>query len=130
MKICLDTNAYTEVRRGANKDVIHLIEDAEVVYLPSVVVGELFAGFYQGKHTHRNLDELKIFFEIPGVEFVPATISICERYGLLISDLRRKGRPIPTNDIWIAATALETGSRLISYDKHFSAIDGLVVYAP
>jgi predicted nucleic acid-binding protein len=130
MKICLDTNGYTEIRRGANKDALQILEEAETVYVPSIVVGELFAGFYQGHKARRNLDELKDFFEIPGVEFISATIPICERYGLLVTELRRKGRPIPTNDIWIAATALETGSRLLSYDKHFDAIQGLMVYAP
>lgn len=130
MKICIDTNAYTEIRQGANREAIQMLEEAEAVYIPSVVVGELFAGFYQGSQTRRNLAELKNFFEIPGVEFIPATIPICERYGLLVAELRRKGKPIPTNDIWIAATALETGSRLLSYDKHFDAIHGLIVYAP
>jgi predicted nucleic acid-binding protein len=130
MKICLDTNAYTEVRRGSNREAMRLLEEAEAVYVPSIVVGELFAGFYQGSHTQRNLAELSDFFEIPGVEFISPTIPICERYGLLVAELRRKGRPIPTNDIWIAAAALETGSRLLSYDKHFNAIQGLIVYRP
>jgi tRNA(fMet)-specific endonuclease VapC len=109
---------------------MRLIEEAETVFVPSIVVGELFAGFYQGRHTQRNLADLTDFFEIPGVEFISATIPICERYGLLVAELRRKGTPIPTNDVWIAATALETGSRLVSYDKHFDAIQGLMVYAP
>lgn len=130
MKICLDTNAYTETKRGVNKEIVRMLEEADTVYVPSIVVGELFAGFYQGRQAHRNLSELKDFFEVPGVEFVAPSIAICERYGILVAELRRKGRPIPTNDIWIAATALETGSRLLSYDKHFDAIQGLMVYAP
>jgi tRNA(fMet)-specific endonuclease VapC len=130
MKICLDTNAYTEIRRGANPEAIRVLEEAEAVYVPWIVVGELFAGFYQGRQVRRNLAELEDFFEISGIEFVPATIPICERYGLIVAQLRRKGKPIPTNDIWIAATALETGSRVLSYDKHFDAVQGLIVYAP
>jgi|WetSurMetagenome_2_1015567.scaffolds.fasta_scaffold00119_9 tRNA(fMet)-specific endonuclease VapC len=130
MKICLDTNVYAEIKRGADKEVVRLIEEADTVYVPAIVVGELFAGFYQGRQVHKNLSELKNFFEVPGVEFAPPSIAICERYGLLVAELRRAGRPIPTNDIWIAATALETGSRLLSYDKHFDAIQGLFVYAP
>jgi tRNA(fMet)-specific endonuclease VapC len=130
MKICIDTNVYSEIHRGTNKLAIQMLEEADTIYVPSVVVGELFAGFYQGSQTRRNLAGLKDFFEVPGVEFITATIPICERYGLLVAELRRKGKPIPTNDIWIAATALETGSRLLSYDNHFAAIQGLMVYAP
>jgi tRNA(fMet)-specific endonuclease VapC len=130
MKICLDTNVYSEMRGGANRELTRMLEEADAIYVPSVVVGELFAGFYQGSRTRRNLDELKDFFEVPGVEFIAATIPICDRYGLLVAELRRNGKPIPTNDIWIAATALETGSRLLSYDKHFDAVQGLMVYAP
>lgn len=130
MKICLDTNVYSEMRGGVNGELTRLLEEADAIYVPSAVVGELFAGFYQGSRTRRNLDELKDFFEVPGVEFISPTIPICDRYGLIVTELRRKGKPIPTNDIWIAATALETGSRLISYDRHFEVIQGLVVYAP
>ena len=52
------------------------------------------------------------------------------RYAVLVNDLRRKGTPIPTNDIWIAATALELGTRLITYDVHFKYIPGLIVDVP
>jgi len=110
--------------------MLQLLEEAELIYVPTVVIGELFAGFYQGGQFKRNLAELKDFFETPGVEVISPTISICDRYGLIVAHLRRKGNPIPTNDIWIAATAIEVGSRLISYDKHFDAVQGLVVYAP
>ena len=53
-----------------------------------------------------------------------------ERYGNLVRDWRQQGTPIPTNDLWIAATALETGTRLVSYDAHFQHVPGLIVIAP
>ncbi|MFQ5810117.1 MAG: PIN domain-containing protein, partial [Armatimonadota bacterium] len=61
---------------------------------------------------------------------VPVTHSIAERYGVLVKQLKEQGTPIPTNDIWIAATALETGTRLVSYDAHFNNVPGLIVLSP
>jgi tRNA(fMet)-specific endonuclease VapC len=58
------------------------------------------------------------------------TIDIAERYGILINQLTRQGAPMPSNDIWIAASALETGSRLVTYDAHFKHIHGLIVISP
>ena len=55
---------------------------------------------------------------------------IAERYGYVKAELKKKGTPIPENDIWIAAAALETGARLISYDADFDSVGGLVRLAP
>lgn len=129
MKLCIDTNAYTALKLGRD-EVCDLVESADIVYVPVIVLGELYAGFFQGKHLERNVSELRSFLNVPGVEELPVTASIAERYGILVAALRKGGNPIPTNDIWIAAAALETGSRLLSYDKHFTAIPGLLVTAP
>ena len=53
-----------------------------------------------------------------------------ERFGRLAAGLRKKGRPIPSNDLWIAAQAMETGADLLSFDKHFAEIDGLAWIRP
>ncbi|MBN1756769.1 MAG: PIN domain-containing protein [Chitinispirillaceae bacterium] len=66
--------------------------------------------------------------EITGVSDI--TNDVAERYAILFADMRSRGMPIPTNDLWIAAAAMETGSRLVSYDGHFKNIPGLVVLAP
>ena len=129
MKICLDTCGYSRLALdGAG--LLLCVEEAEKVHIPSIVLGELFAGFQLGKHEKENRKCLVDFLDLPGVAVVDIDSSIAERYGGLIKMLRKQGTPIPTNDIWIAAAALETGSRLVTYDSHFDCIPGLPVIAP
>ena len=127
MKICVDTNAYTAFKRG-DEAVTGVLENAGEVLLPSIVVGELFAGFHMGSRRDRNIEELNDFLAKPGVSIVDIDRSIAERYGVLIKTLREKGTPIPTNDIWIAAVALDTGARLLTLDDHFQYVPGLFRY--
>jgi tRNA(fMet)-specific endonuclease VapC len=68
---------------------------------------------------------LEVFLESPYVSLVPVTLTTADRFGRIAAALRAKGRPLPTNDIWIAAHAMETGAELLSFDEHFGAIDGL-----
>ena len=129
MKICLDTNAYTEFKKGSSA-LTNLIETANEIFIPIAVLGELFAGFYLGSKTQHNVAELNEFLDLPGVPLVEANRDIAHRYGLLVRDLSKKGTPIPTNDVWIAASTFETGSHLVSYDRHFDKIPGLVILSP
>lgn len=129
MKLCLDTNAYVALRTG-QPALAELLEQADEVFVPAVVIGELFTGFFMGTRQKQNAKELNTFLNLPGVSVSAVDINVAERYGLLIKDLREQGTPLPTNDIWIAASAFETGARLVSYDKHFSKIPGLTVYSP
>lgn len=75
-----------------------------------IVLGELFAGFEQGKHTLKNVAELEEFLSTPVVEVLPVDRLTAEIFGKLVADLRRRGRPIPVNDIWIAATCARAGA--------------------
>ena len=129
MKILLDTNAYTRIALHI-KSLIDIVDKAESVFIPATVLGELYAGFQMGNRLDLNLRELDRFLELPGVEIVEIDKEIAFRYGMLIKLLREQGTPIPANDIWIAAAVMETGSRLVTYDNHFSAIPGLVVLSP
>lgn len=129
MRICIDTNAYSSIGR-ANADVISLVEMAEEVIVPATVVGELMFGFLKGGRLSQNEAALARFLHEEGVRFHPVTLEIAERYGYVKAELAKKGTPIPENDIWIAATALETGARLLSYDSHFDRVGGLVRIAP
>jgi tRNA(fMet)-specific endonuclease VapC len=129
MRACLDTNAYSMLMRG-RADLQRSLEEAESVHVPTVVLGELFAGFFMGTRCAENCHDLEAFLDLPGVEVAPTTKEIAERYGYLLRDLRKQGTPIPTNDLWIAATALESGARLISYDDHFKQVAGLIVSSP
>lgn len=129
MKLCLDTNAYSRLMRG-HAPLRDLLETAEQVLIPATVLGELHAGFAQGSRAKTNQQQLRDFLSEPGVEILPIDADIAERYGLLVAHLSRQGTPLPTNDIWIAATALEAGARLITADAHFASVPGLIVVNP
>ncbi|NKB67500.1 MAG: PIN domain-containing protein [Candidatus Latescibacteria bacterium] len=129
MRVCLDTNAYSRfMRNGAG--LRRCLEEAAQIYVPAIVLGELYAGFSLGSRYAENCSDLEAFLELPGVQVTAPDKDIAERYGYLVRDLRRLGKPIPTNDLWIAATALETGARLVSYDAYFEYVPGLMVIAP
>ena len=124
MKLLLDTNAYSALRRG-HEIVAERVRSSDEVFLSVVVVGELLFGFRHGSRFEENALALESFLEDPNVRLLPVTWNTADRFGLISAALRKKGRPIPTNDIWIAAQALETGANLISSDPHFGHIDGL-----
>lgn len=129
MKICLDTNAYAAFKRSV-PPLKELLESAEEVFVPTIVLGELYAGFQMGSKTQQNIQELKEFLESPGVSVLSMTHEIAERYGRLIKILKDNGTPLPVHDIWIAAATFESGARLVTYDGHFNKIPGLVIYSP
>lgn len=124
MKVLVDTNAYTALKRGVDA-VISRVTRAETVLLSTVVAGELLSGFRQGTRLRKNLAELDAFIDNPHVTVVPVSLVTADRFGRIATALRAKGRPIPTNDIWIAAHAMETGADLLSFDAHFVEVDGL-----
>jgi tRNA(fMet)-specific endonuclease VapC len=129
MNLCLDTNAYSSFMAG-NDALRELLESAESIIIPVTVLGELYAGFELGTRCIENRTSLDAFNGTSGVKIVSPGREVADRYGLLVKELRLLGKPIPTNDIWIAATALEFGARLVSYDSHFNVVSGLIVLAP
>ena len=129
MNIVLDTNGYSAMANGS-REIAKLLESADGILVPAVVVGELMYGFLKGSRCADNEAGLNRFLEQPGVSFQPVTRGIAERYGYVKAALKTKGTPIPENDVWIAATVLETGCRLLSYDGHFDKVGGLVRIAP
>ena len=124
MRILLDSNAYSHLKRGHGR-VAEIVRAAQEILLSTVVIGELLYGFRQGSRPDRNLRELQTFIDNPYVTVVPVGFTTADRYARIAAALRAKGRPIPSNDIWIAAHALETGADLVSADRHFGHIDGL-----
>jgi len=123
-KILLDTNAYSHFMAG-DEAVFAYIVESETIYCSTIVIGELFAGFQGGKRTSENKKELLEFIDKPGVEIFDVTIETSEIFGEIKDQLKRAGKMVPINDIWIAAHAIESGSKLITYDKHFNSISGL-----
>jgi tRNA(fMet)-specific endonuclease VapC len=129
MRILLDTTAYSALMRGHDQ-VADRVRRAERVVFSTVVAGELLLGFRLGTRLKKNMAELEAFLDNPYVDLVPVTLTTADRFGRIAAALRAKGRPIPTNDIWIAAHAMETGAELLSFDAHFGAIDGVAWVAP
>ncbi len=129
MKTAIDTSAYSAMHRG-HAGVSTVIRESEGIILSSVVVGELLFGFRAGQRYQKNLHELQKFVESPYVSLVPVTWTTADRYSRIALALRKKGKPIPSNDIWIAAHAMETGADLLSFDDHFGWIDGLAWVKP
>jgi tRNA(fMet)-specific endonuclease VapC len=123
-KIILDTNAYVGFLKGDEK-VLASLAQASCVYMSIFVLGELFAGFRAGKKEKGNKKNLQRFLSKSTVSILEATMETAEIFGLIKDSLRKSGNPIPVNDVWIGAHALETGSVLVTYDRHFSAIPGL-----
>lgn len=122
--ILLDTNAYTSFMLG-EAEVVDVVAHAETLYLNSVVIGELLGGFAAGTRQQKNRAELARFLDSPRVEVLPITAMTADSYALVYAGLRRRGQPIPTNDLWIAASALEHGAAVLTRDAHFAQIDSL-----
>ena len=124
MRLMLDTNAYTGYLRS-EPAVTDRVDSAARILLPAAVVGELIYGFRHGTRYRKNLDQLERFLAKPFVAFVPVTFETCSRFGSVAAELRRAGTPIPVNDVWVAAHALQTGASLLTYDAHFERVAGL-----
>jgi tRNA(fMet)-specific endonuclease VapC len=120
-RYCLDTSAYSHFKRGHHA-VVDLIDIAEWVGVPAVTIGELWTGFLQSKRLAVNEAELDEFLANPAVEVLPVDDDVARVYGEIVVELRRRGTPVPTNDIWIAATAARAGATVLTYDPHFAEI--------
>jgi predicted nucleic acid-binding protein len=129
MKLSLDTNVYAALFRG-DKTIADYVTRAEHVTISAVVAGELISGFRNGSRYEANRRGLDDFLMSAYVSLLPVTLVTADRFGRIAASLRRKGRPIPSNDIWIAAHTMESGSELLSFDKHFEAVDGLAWVLP
>lgn len=124
MRLLLDTSAYSAFKRSDDRVVALVRRSEEIVFSP-VVGGELLAGFRWGSRFERNRDELLEFLAHSRVRLAPITLTTADRYGRIYRSLREKGAPIPSNDIWVAAQAMETGAELVSADRHFASVEGL-----
>jgi tRNA(fMet)-specific endonuclease VapC len=118
----LDTNAAVALLNGEPQAAAR-VAGATEVFLPTVVLGELYFGAMKSGRPEANAARVS--------EFATTTILLgvdaetARRYGVLRVELRKKGRPIPENDLWIAAIALRHGLVLATRDSHFDHVDNL-----
>ncbi len=126
MRILLDTSAYSAFMRGHDK-IRAVVRTNEDIFLNSVVVGELMAGFIKGGRRKKNEEELRRFLTSPRVSLVDVGEETAERYAVILNSLWQAGTPIPTNYIWIAASAMEYGLRVVTTDEHYDKISQIMV---
>ena len=125
MRVALDTNRYVDLCKGS-AETIALLEEADAIMLPFVVVGELRAGFAHGRRQAENERVLRGFLLKDGVRVLFADDQTTHHYASVFRQLRKQGTPIPTNDIWLAALVLQHNLALHARDKHFDHLPQLV----
>ena len=126
-QVLIDTNVYVAFKRN-DPEVVELLRQAESLAVNSVVLGELLGGFMGGSRETLNRKELDQFLDSPRVEFLAVDESSAEFFALVFNNLKQIGKPIPTNDIWIAASAMQHGRTLATLDNHFKYIAGLSLH--
>jgi predicted nucleic acid-binding protein len=122
--IFLDTNAYVAYRSG-DESVLRVLGSAERIHVSLFVFAELLAGFRGGTREGDNRRDLDAFLAKPGVRLTLPTRRTAEYFAIVKNRLRELSRPIPINDVWIAAQCLEHGALLVSCDAHFEWVEGL-----
>lgn len=125
-RIIIDTNFYSAFKKNDSESV-DLLKRAELIGINTVILGELLAGFRCGSRESQNRRELDQFLDSPRVEVIGIDDETPEFYAQVFYELKQKGRPIPSNDLWLAASALQHGLALATYDDHFRSISGLLL---
>ncbi len=126
MRILIDTNCHSAIDDG-DPETIGRIESAHEVWVPFIVLGELYSGFERGTQKEQKEQQLRSFLSKPSVGVLLPDQDTAQKYGHVFQALRRRGTPIPTNDIWIAALALQHDLVLESSDRHFLYVPGLQI---
>ena len=123
-RILIDTNIYSNALRG-QVDVETVLRQVAHIGISAISIGELISGFQGGTKEQKNRAELSLFLDSPRVKLYSIDNETAEFYSTILNQLRQNGTPIPTNDIWIAATAFQHGLPLYTLDNHFSLIANL-----
>lgn len=129
MRLALDTNRYVDLCRG-QEPVVDLVQRADEIWMPLIVVAELRAGFAHGTRRAANEKILARFLGTDGVRTLCPDEQTTFFYASLYADLRRRGTPVPTNDIWIAALVVQHGLLLFDRDSDFDRIPELARVGP
>lgn len=125
MNVLLDTNFYCAFCKG-DKQAVHIIQQARKIFLPFAVLAELRAGFLCGTKARKNERSLTLFLNSARVKVIYPDENTTHQFAVVFAQLRLLGKPIPTNDIWIAALAVQHDLILCSRDKHFDLLPQLV----
>jgi len=124
--LLIDTNIYSYAFNG-DAEVIKVLQRAQKISICAISIGELLSGFKAGFRENKNREELEEFLDSPRVQLQIIDTDTAEFYAEVLNQLKKKGKPIPTNDIWIASIALQHGLKLYTNDQHFKFVPGLVL---
>ena len=125
MRVALDTNRYTDFFIPVDATVA-VVEQAEAVLLPFIVIGELRGGFAYGNRQIENETALRRFLSKPGVSILFADDQTMHHYASIYRQLRKQGTPIPMNDMWLAALVIQHNLALHARDRHFDHLPQLL----
>ena len=125
IRILLDTSAYIAFLKG-HPGIKQTIQKTDEINLNPVVLGELLAGFMKGRRAAQNREILQEFMGSPRVRLMAIDEETSERYAAIFNYLREEGTPIPTNDLWIAANAMQFGLRVVTTDRHFQQVPQVI----
>ena len=117
-----DTSAVIELFKG-NPVVASKLETITNIKIPTIVLGELYFGVYRSSNPQKHIDQVKQFIE--NCEVLRVGSDTAEVYAIIKTKLKIKGKPIPENDIWILAIAIQFDLPIVAFDKHFLEIEGL-----
>jgi tRNA(fMet)-specific endonuclease VapC len=118
----LDTNIIIALFKN-DPNVVTQLAVSTAVFVPAIALGELIYGALHSAHVQQNLSEVRAFAN--QVAILACDVDTAEHYGQIKHDLKLKGHPIPENDIWIAALAIQHGLTVVSRDQHFLQVNGL-----
>jgi tRNA(fMet)-specific endonuclease VapC len=125
MRAALDTNRLTDLFKG-DAALAESLETCDEVWIPLIVLAEIMAGFYGGAQQQRNQVLLRKLLSKDTFRILLPARETAEQYARLFVQLKRAGTPIPDNDLWIAALALQHDLTLITRDSHFQHIPQLL----
>ncbi len=123
MKLVLDTNVYCDFAEGLLDAVDAIATYGQFIFIPSVVLGELFFGFMKGSRQQFNEKKLRQVVSRLKIDIIDLNTDVARKYAMIYLSLQKKGVKIPINDVWIAACCMEVGGTLLTRDKHFGSID-------
>ena len=125
-RVIIDTNVYTGFKKN-NTAVVEAFHHFDFIGINITVLAELYSGFKGGIKEDQKRKELEEFINNTRVAIIALDEDTAEFYSEIYFKLRQKATPIPTNDIWIAASAMQHGLALYTLDRHFEKIDGLII---
>jgi tRNA(fMet)-specific endonuclease VapC len=126
MRLLPDTSAYSAATRG-HSEIKRVLRFADEIHVSPVMLGELKAGFRRGSRRQQNEQDLNTFQDSTRVSHLQIDGDTAECYAEILADLRKAGTPVPTNDVWIAASAMQYGLRVVTADAHFRLIPQILV---